>query len=116
MIMGVNIGAFVFYMLVFCVLPITFGVRRVVGGKRKLKANAGGEGRCGQCGYLVVGLTKMMCPECGRDLREVGILPGGNDRKQCERSIRVGRWMIRIGVLLGLLVIYAVIAASLQRV
>jgi len=29
---------------------------------------------CGACGYSVVGLTTMRCPECGGDLREVGIL------------------------------------------
>jgi hypothetical protein len=29
---------------------------------------------CGACGYSVVGLTSMTCPECGGDLRQVGIL------------------------------------------
>jgi hypothetical protein len=29
---------------------------------------------CGACGYSVVGLTSMICPECGGDLRQVGIL------------------------------------------
>ena len=28
---------------------------------------------CGQCGYSVTGLTTFTCPECGSDLREVGI-------------------------------------------
>jgi len=28
---------------------------------------------CGACGYSVVGLTRMTCPECGSDLRAVGI-------------------------------------------
>lgn len=32
-----------------------------------------GEPRCGNCGYLVRGLAELNCPECGADLREVGI-------------------------------------------
>ena len=32
---------------------------------------------CGRCGYLVKGLPGWLCPECGSDLREVGIrVPG----------------------------------------
>jgi len=29
--------------------------------------------RCGQCHYIVRGITSLTCPECGSDLREVGI-------------------------------------------
>ena len=29
--------------------------------------------RCGQCGYIVRGIASLNCPECGSDLREVGI-------------------------------------------
>jgi hypothetical protein len=29
---------------------------------------------CGKCGYNVTGLESMVCPECGSDLREVGIM------------------------------------------
>ncbi|MGA2500705.1 MAG: hypothetical protein ABSH20_23450, partial [Tepidisphaeraceae bacterium] len=33
---------------------------------------------CGKCGYIVLGLPTFTCPECGSDLREVGILrPAG---------------------------------------
>ena len=33
---------------------------------------------CGRCGYSVKGLESFNCPECGADLREVGIhRPGG---------------------------------------
>lgn len=28
---------------------------------------------CGKCGYLVQGMSTFSCPECGSDLREVGI-------------------------------------------
>lgn len=29
---------------------------------------------CGACGYNVTGISRLSCPECGADLREVGIL------------------------------------------
>jgi hypothetical protein len=32
---------------------------------------------CGKCGYAVRGLPTFICPECGSDLREVGILTPG---------------------------------------
>jgi hypothetical protein len=33
--------------------------------------------RCGKCGYSVLGLPTTTCPECGSDLREVGIVTPG---------------------------------------
>jgi hypothetical protein len=39
--------------------------------------DAAREPRCGQCGYIVRGLQGMTCPECGGDLREVGIVAPG---------------------------------------
>ncbi|MDB5354604.1 MAG: hypothetical protein JWN24_1057 [Phycisphaerales bacterium] len=36
----------------------------------------GNEPRCGKCGYMVRGLATFVCPECGSDLREVGIDTG----------------------------------------
>jgi class 3 adenylate cyclase len=35
----------------------------------------GSDPACGKCGYAVRGLTTFVCPECGADLREVGIIP-----------------------------------------
>jgi hypothetical protein len=35
---------------------------------------ADSEPSCGKCGYCVVGLQSFTCPECGSDLREVGIV------------------------------------------
>ncbi len=32
--------------------------------------------KCGQCGYIVRGVAGVNCPECGADLREVGIVTG----------------------------------------
>jgi hypothetical protein len=42
---------------------------------RKLAAPAGPV--CAACGYSTVGLTTTTCPECGHDLRAVGILAPG---------------------------------------
>jgi len=35
---------------------------------------------CGKCQYPVTGLTNFVCPECGSDLRTVGILAPGHAR------------------------------------
>lgn len=32
---------------------------------------------CGSCGYDVAGLETFVCPECGKDLRRVGIVAAG---------------------------------------
>ena len=44
--------------------------------------SGGGKGdggmSCGSCGYAVRGLTQYNCPECGADLREVGIKKVGS--------------------------------------
>jgi rRNA maturation endonuclease Nob1 len=29
--------------------------------------------RCGGCGYIVIGLPSHICPECGGNLRDVGV-------------------------------------------
>lgn len=38
------------------------------------------EPRCGQCGYCVLGIEGPICPECGSDLREVGVVTGPSHR------------------------------------
>jgi len=40
--------------------------------------NKSGEMACGGCGYLVRGLEQLNCPECGADLRSVGIGTGAS--------------------------------------
>lgn len=44
---------------------------------------------CGQCGYIVRGLTKLVCPECGAHLLEVGIV-GSRGVEQRARVIGQG--------------------------
>lgn len=34
-----------------------------------------GFGECGRCGYSARGIAALCCPECGADLRRVGIVP-----------------------------------------
>jgi hypothetical protein len=43
---------------------------------------------CGKCGYCVRGITSLICPECGSDLREVGIIPpGGRGGFRLSRTV-----------------------------
>ncbi|MFK7788509.1 MAG: hypothetical protein AB8C95_03305, partial [Phycisphaeraceae bacterium] len=42
------------------------------------KGNKKGEMSCGGCGYSVRGLQALNCPECGADLRHIGINRGQN--------------------------------------
>jgi hypothetical protein len=65
---------------------------------------------CGKCGYCVRGLEHMTCPECGSDLREVGIITPTNARP-LSNTIRLLIWTlivplpaIVIGGLLGALI------------
>jgi len=51
--------------------------------------------RCGQCGYVVEGLTTMFCPECGSDFRKVGIV------KPKKRAVSPVRFTLLWTVLLA---------------
>src|SRR5262249_12166035 len=48
---------------------------------------------CGKCGYCVIGLTTMTCPECGSDLRMVGIITPGQTRPW-SLKMRVAMWTL----------------------
>ena len=51
--------------------------------------NTGPDSVCGRCGYSVRDLTTMTCPECGADLREVGIIPPDKPgRSKVEKPIK----------------------------
>src|SRR5690349_8886016 len=43
------------------------------GWRRARRGEIRTEPRCASCGYNTRGLTSLICPECGTDLREVGI-------------------------------------------
>ncbi len=70
---GQVIAAILTGVIVYLAMPavLWFVTWRV---NRKPQVNdRSGEPRCGQCGYIVRGLSELNCPECGADLREVGI-------------------------------------------
>ncbi|MEO6437283.1 MAG: hypothetical protein ABIP55_16190, partial [Tepidisphaeraceae bacterium] len=54
---------------------------------------ASAEPHCGRCGYPVRGLPTLACPECGGDLRNVGIVAPGIRPRATGRE-RVGYWTI----------------------
>ena len=43
------------------------------------------EPACGRCGYFVTGLSGTVCPECGSDLRAVGVVAPGDARQAPTR-------------------------------
>jgi hypothetical protein len=51
------------------------------------------EPTCGQCGYIVRGIEGWICPECGGDLREVGIIPPGG-RRRMSNAARLVVWTL----------------------
>jgi hypothetical protein len=66
------IAAVYFFALVACVLVMT--VRLVARRWRRRKLTADGEARCAGCAYILVSGSSTVCPECGRDVRESGLL------------------------------------------
>lgn len=54
---------------------LIFGIVLWITGGR---SGSGSEMACGGCGYAVRGLEALNCPECGADLRMVGINRGTN--------------------------------------
>src|SRR5687767_6620225 len=63
--------------------------------RRRLR-NFDPEPRCGQCGYAVRENTTLTCPECGSDLREVGIIkPDRATRLGSDRKSGVARFARR---------------------
>lgn len=64
--------------LIVLAIPSVALVMMVVGlvmlAKQRGRAGAAVEGNCVKCGYLVAGLSTFVCPECGSDLRVVGIV------------------------------------------
>lgn len=57
-------------LLVLLLGGLILGIILWAGGGR---SRSGNEMSCGGCGYAVRGLEALNCPECGADLRQVGI-------------------------------------------
>ena len=64
---------------------------------------------CGQCGYAVRGLPTFTCPECGADLREVGIVTP-TERRPLSPWWRVAIWSVLLPIPAYLLTIAAFLA------
>ena len=60
-------------MLVMMGFAVAVLVRRGASARARVT-----EPSCGKCGYCVRGLQSLVCPECGSDLREVGIITPGS--------------------------------------
>ena len=65
-----------------------------------LRKNKGGSGmaNCGKCGYQVRGISTLNCPECGADLREVGIVKGKSSKVMVWVAVVVGVGVVLIGL------------------
>jgi hypothetical protein len=69
---------------------------------------------CGKCGYCVRGVPGLVCPECGSDLREVGIVPAGGKRRR-SRGNRMILWSVLLpvlGVIFSILLLNSVLPFS----
>ncbi len=95
-------------LVTFVILLILFG-RGLTRGIRLSRDNRSvTHPECGHCGYDVRGLPTFICPECGRDLREVGILTPGTFRPPKPDSLEAKlmkpmpawvSWAVVIGVI-----------------
>jgi class 3 adenylate cyclase len=60
---------------------ILFGAFAIyIRAKHGNRRRPGSDPACGKCGYAGRGLTTFVCPECGADLREVGIIPAAKQK------------------------------------
>lgn len=105
-----GISLWLIFILLIVLLAVVIGIVTHVSRKR---AAGFGETACGQCGYNVRGLSSFICPECGGDLRDVGIVKGG--RTGGKKWIHL-LWIIPVWVvgcmLLGMLLTYLIDALS----
>ena len=76
-------------------LVVCFGLLMAAFLLGRRAGNRGGASTCGNCGYDVTGLTDLRCPECGSDLRQVGIIAGGTRRALSPYFI-AGIWVVAL--------------------
>ncbi|WP_432799112.1 hypothetical protein [Poriferisphaera sp. WC338] len=94
-------------MLIFWVLTTVAGLLSLLIGLIFSDRRHSEQG-CGKCGYLVKGLSGLNCPECGADLREVGIGKPGRSRRG---FVVLGSVMIGLSFLF-LIFIFILLAAN----
>ncbi len=76
-----------------------------------------GEAVCGRCGYIVRGLPSFTCPECGSDLRQVGIRTAGQPRPLGPWT-RAALWTLILPVpatIISVLLVFTVLPTSHHR-
>jgi class 3 adenylate cyclase len=83
------------------------------GYRRRARAEA--RSVCGRCGYMVAGLPTFACPECGSDLREVGIVRKGHTATGGSHGSRPSmRDTVRFALILGAwTIVYAILYATI---
>lgn len=81
--------------IIFLPFVIAFAVAVMTYRYKRSAARNVTEPSCGGCGYCVRGLETFTCPECGADLREVGILTPGQ-RRPLGRGMRLLLWSVAI--------------------
>ena len=86
----------------------------VVRLRRAGSSSAGEPGlsRCGSCGYPAEGVGSFECPECGSDLRRVGILPPGVRVRSRLPGLVVLLSLWTAGVMVGGGLLYGVLATT----
>lgn len=92
-------GIFVLFIGGVVILGVILAMILILRGKRKAVRVPS----CGACGYAVAGLDALRCPECGADLREVGIATPGNTSSPFLRVFAYGTiWtIVMIGIAIG---------------
>ena len=104
--------------LIFFVLPILLVIGGLIWGimmwRTGSKPREGAGMGCGRCGYGVTGLTSMQCPECGADLRVVGIDKGNAQRRKLGilMSVISGGLLVLISLYFVMFFLTAAITSS----
>lgn len=102
---------------ILLLLLVVFGSRFPLRARKSRNSRTVTHPACGHCGYDVRGLPTFICPECGKDLREAGILTPGALRPPMPGSLEarlmkplpqwVG-WAVFI-LVVGMLVLFRVV-------
>jgi len=72
------------------------------------------EPACGQCGYFVTGLCGNVCPECGSDLRIVGVVAPGEARQaQARFTVAILALLLPLPMVIGWRVVHPLLPKRL---
>ena len=67
-----------------------------------IRRNDRGAAACGACGYITKALTTFNCPECGADLREVGITRHKHSHVPFFAAVSAGLFIAFVTIIAGL--------------